>query len=622
MIVRSRTIARMGEAFARATARLRGFRSDRRGALAVWVALSLIPLCLLVFGVFDLSRMSVERRRLQDSLDAATLIAARSTATDTATLTALGQAALVAELGKTATSSNFVGSTNGKQVTGTASVTIDPIILGLIGRNKLTVGAQSVVVRAANNLEIALVLDITGSMAGTRITDLRTAATDLVDIVVQDVQTPYYSKVAIVPYSMGVNVDTYADAVRGAIPNSPLATAAWNTGVSKTVSSFTGNTTSPTVTTSAAHGLAVNDYAMVFGSNQSSMNGKVLKVTSVASTTKFTGANQSGTSVTAGTGGSVYKCLNSGCTFVFTTKASHVFQSGDQLKLTGITGLTALNSATPTITAVSGLAMTSNLSPTASTTYAATTAGANGAGSCQSTSRSDISCANLNFTNASGSAKTLALSTCATERTGTYAYTDDAPTTALVGRNYPASSNPCPEPKITPLSADRTLLKNQISALEDGGSTAGQIGLAWGWYMVSPNFSYLWPNTSQKPAAYGTAETMKIVVMMTDGAFNTPYCKGVIAANAGSGSGSASDHINCNATNGDATAQAKELCTKIKAKNVIIFTVGFDVDSTAKSMLTACATKTTQAYFPATGGELKTAFKSIAQEISALRIAK
>ncbi len=621
MIVRSRTAARLGGALVRAAGRLRGFRSDRRGALAVWVALSLIPLCLLVFGVFDLSRMSVEHRRLQDSLDAATLIAARSTATDTATLTTLGKAALTSELGKAATSASFVGSTNGKQVTGTASVSIDPIILGLIGKNKLTVGAQSVVVRAANNLEIALVLDITGSMAGTRITDLKTAANDLVDIVVQDVQDPYYSKVAIVPYSMGVNVGTYADAVRGAVPSSPLASAAWNTAVTKTVSSFTSGTSS-TVTTSAAHGLAVNDYAMVLGSNQSSMNGKVLKVTSVASTTKFTGANQSGTSISSGSSGTLYKCLNSGCTFVVTTKATHVFQAGDQLTLAGITGLTALNSATPTINSVSGLALTTNLSGAASTSYATTTAGANGTATCLSTSRSDISCANLNFTNASGSAKTLALSTCATERTGTYAYTDDAPTTALVGRNYPASSNPCPAPKITPLTADRTVLKNQISALDDGGSTAGQIGLAWGWYMVSPNFAYLWPSSSQKPAAYGTAETMKIVVMMTDGAFNTPYCKGVIASNAGSGSGSASDHINCNATNGDATAQAKELCTKIKAKNVIIFTVGFDVDSTAKSMLTTCATKTSQAYFPATGGELKTAFKSIAQEISALRIAK
>lgn len=622
MIVRSRTAARLGGALARAAGRLRGFRSDARGALAVWVALSLIPLCLLVFGVFDISRMSVERRRLQDSLDAATLIAARSTATDTATLTTLGKAALAAELGKSVSSATFEGSTNGKQVTGTASVSIDPIILGMIGKDKLTVGAKSVVVRAANNLEIALVLDITGSMSGTRISDLKTAANDLVDIVVQDVQTPYYSKVAVVPYSMGVNVGTYADAVRGAVPSSPLASAAWNTGVTKSVSSFTGNTSSPTVTTSAAHGLAVNDYVMVFGSNQGSMNGKVLKVTSIGSTTKFTAATQPSNTVTAGSNGTVYKCLNATCTFVFTTKATHVFQSGDQLAVSGVTGLTALNGSTPTITGVSGLALTSSLSPTSSSSYVTTTAGANGNGSCQSTSRSDISCANLNFTNASNSAKSLPLSTCATERTGTYAYTDDAPSTALVGRNYYATSNPCPAPVITPLTSDRTALKNQIATLDDGGSTAGQIGLAWGWYMVSPNFAYLWPNASQKPAAYGTAETMKIVVMMTDGAFNTPYCKGVIASNAGSGSGSASDHINCNATNGDATSQAKELCTKIKAKNVVIFTVGFDVDSTAKSMLTTCATKTTQAYFPATGGELKTAFKSIAQEISALRIAK
>jgi Flp pilus assembly protein TadG len=623
MIVRSRNAARLGEAFARAFSRLRGLGSDQRGAIAVWVAVGLLPLCILVFGLFDISRMSIERRRLQDSLDAATLIAARSTASDDATLGKIGSAALTTELGKAATSPTFVGSSNGKQVTGTASVSIDAIILGIIGRPTLTVSAKSVVVRAANNLEIALVLDITGSMAGTRIADLKTAANDLVDIVVQDVQTPYYSKVAIVPYSMGVNVSSYADAVRGAVPVSSLTSAAWNTGTTKTVSSFTSGT-SPTVTTSSAHGLAVNDYVMVFGSNQSTMNGKILKITSVGSTTKFTAATQPSSSVSSGSSGTVYKCLNATCTFVFTTTTTHVFQTGDQLKLAGITGLTTLNSATPTLTGVSGQAMTSNLSPTASTNYVTTTTGAGGTASCLTTSRSDISCANLSFTNASGSAKTLALSTCATERTGTYAYTDDAPTTALVGRNYPASSNPCPSPVITPLTSDRTSLKNQIAALDDGGSTAGQIGLAWGWYMVSPNFGYLWPNSTQKPAAYGTPETMKIVIMMTDGAFNTPYCKGVIAANAGSGSGSASDHINCNATNGDAFSQAKELCTKIKAKNVIIYTVGFDVgsDATAKSMLTTCATKTTQAYFPATGGELKTTFKSIAQEISALRIAK
>jgi len=39
-------------------------------------------------------------------------------------------------------------------------------------------------------------------------------------------------------------------------------------------------------------------------------------------------------------------------------------------------------------------------------------------------------------------------------------------------------------------------------------------------------------------------------------------------------------------------------------------------------MLKYCATDKDHVYFPANGAELKTAFKSIAQDISQLRIAK
>ena len=56
-----------------------------------------------------------------------------------------------------------------------------------------------------------------GSMAGQRIIDLREAATDLVDTVIREQQTPYYSKIALVPYSMGVNAGSYADEARGDI---------------------------------------------------------------------------------------------------------------------------------------------------------------------------------------------------------------------------------------------------------------------------------------------------------------------------------------------------------------------------------------------------------------------
>ena len=68
--------------------------------------------------------------------------------------------------------------------------------------------------------------------------------------------------------------------------------------------------------------------------------------------------------------------------------------------------------------------------------------------------------------------------------------------------------------------------------------------------MLAPNFASLWP-TANQPAAYNAPNLIKVVVLMTDGSFNSVYCNGVIAPNSISGSGSTDDHINCNATNGN-----------------------------------------------------------------------
>lgn len=141
--------------------------------------------------------------------------------------------------------------------------------------------------------------------------------------------------------------------------------------------------------------------------------------------------------------------------------------------------------------------------------------------------------------------------------------------------------------------------------------------------MLSPDFGYLWPSESQ-PAAYGADDLLKIAVLMTDGEFNTPYCNGVIAADAGSGSGSANDKINCNATNGDPFAQAAALCAGMKAEGVIVYTVGFDISDNddVVNVLTNCATSPAHAKLADNGGDLKTVFRQIAVEISNLRVAR
>lgn len=429
------------------------------GAVAVQFAIALVPMMVMVFGAVDVSRASGEKMRLQDALDAAALAAARSPAMTDAELKVVGDKVLVADL---AASKATLGASSyhldGTKIIATARASMATTVANLWMDGDMTIGAASEVTRSSNNVEVALALDVTGSMAGSRITDLKTAAKDLVDLVVQTQQSPYYTKMAIVPYSAAVNVGGYADSVRGA--------------------------------------------------------------------------------ATAGT------CTSPGC-------------------------------------------------------------------------------ASYKFTNASGSLKTFAISTCVTERAGANAYTDAAPATTWLGRNYPSTANPCLSSTIMPLSTDRAALKSKIDGLSAAGSTAGHIGLAWGWYMVSPSFASLWPAES-RPAAYGADKLLKVVVLMTDGAFNTTYCNGVISRDSGTGSGASSDHINCNAPNGNAFSQAQTLCANMKAAGVIVYTVGFDVaaDPNAQAIVQQCATDAAHVYLPSTGAALKDAFHAIGEDISRLRISR
>jgi hypothetical protein len=221
--------------------------------------------------------------------------------------------------------------------------------------------------------------------------------------------------------------------------------------------------------------------------------------------------------------------------------------------------------------------------------------------------------------------KTFKITNCATERTD-HAYEDTAPSATPLGRNY--AGNGCDIPEIVPLTTDKPTLHAVANSLVANGSTAGHIGLAWAWYLVSPNFAYLWPNDS-KPAAYDAPNVQKVVILMTDGAFNTVYCNGVVASNSISGSGGNSDHIDCPSPNGDIFYQAKTICDNMKAPQgdappVIVYTVGFDIgdDEDAQDVMASCATDAAHAYLANTGTELSEAFRAIGENITSLRVSR
>jgi Flp pilus assembly protein TadG len=169
--------------------------------------------------------------------------------------------------------------------------------------------------------------------------------------------------------------------------------------------------------------------------------------------------------------------------------------------------------------------------------------------------------------------------------------------------SLPYASN-CPNAEILPMTDDKSLLKSTVDGYWTGGSTAGHLGTAFAWYLLSPDWASIWPNAS-KPAAYGEKKTTKVAILMTDGEYNT-----VGGVNSGSNVALSAD-------------VSRETCAEMKAKGVIVYTVGFKLTAaTAIDTLEQCASDANKFYEAKDGDALKAAFKAIAQDIATLRIAE
>lgn len=198
---------------------------------------------------------------------------------------------------------------------------------------------------------------------------------------------------------------------------------------------------------------------------------------------------------------------------------------------------------------------------------------------------------------------------CVTERQGSYRYSDAAPgPNKYIGKYQPGYgwnynywyNSRCEVygrrlAEIKPLSTDRTMLRNHINSFQAAGGTAGHLGTAFAWYMVSPKWNSVWPAASQSKA-YDDQTNIKAVILMTDGQYNTSYTSGL-----------------------SSTTMARHLCTKMKQAGVVVYTVGFGIpqgSSTQRNTLIQCASGPNHYFFPYNGTELRTAFRSIGQALS------
>lgn len=98
-----------------------------------------------------------------------------------------------------------------KTVMAEASVVVDAVfpLFGSANRNKIT--TESAAMYSDRKIEVAMMLDVTGSMRGSKINDLKAAATIAVEALLSgNKHSPDRIRVAMVPYAEAVNVGALA----------------------------------------------------------------------------------------------------------------------------------------------------------------------------------------------------------------------------------------------------------------------------------------------------------------------------------------------------------------------------------------------------------------------------
>ncbi|PPC86057.1 MAG: VWA domain-containing protein [Hyphomicrobium sp.] len=238
------------------------------------------------------------------------------------------------------------------------------------------------------------------------------------------------------------------------------------------------------------------------------------------------------------------------------------------------------------------------------------------------------------FSRSTGSGKNrktyyFAPTPCVGERSGNDKYTDAAPgSNKLITRiftqvsNSSTSTGTCAAAStgaVLPLTNVKSTINAKIDSLTASGGTAGHVGTAWSYYMLSPKWGSLLTGVS-KPAAYGLDNHKKIAVLMSDGEYNYTYDPDKAGTTATAGSNDFADSLNQKT----ASFQAVQICSQMKASGIEVYTVGFQLggNQTAINTLNSCATDAGHAYTADDGEELKRAFRDIALKVSTLYLSQ
>ncbi len=201
-----------------------------------------------------------------------------------------------------------------------------------------------------------------------------------------------------------------------------------------------------------------------------------------------------------------------------------------------------------------------------------------------------------------------------------------------VGNNNPLGPEAgCPT-QTRPLTNKQSDLENTIDDMVPigRGGTFCFEGLVWGWRSISALWNGYWhsPNPHNLPLPKG--ESTKYLILMTDGEnmwggnYGPWFWFGDRHYTAyGRRFGTSNSPLNNNLVNsarGNMDSLTQTICTSVKNDDIVVYTIAFgNIDTTARNMLRTCASDPDKFFNATSGGDITSAFQSIAKDIGKLR---
>lgn len=187
-----------------------GFRKDTSGSMTMFSLFMFVAMILIGGIAVDVMRFENVRAKMQNTMDRAVLAAADLDQTEDPKIVVKDYLAKVGieidENDVQVVQSGSYPVITGRSVTAETTIPMGTIFMQLMGINELPAPAGSTAEEAINDIEISLILDVSGSMGNpaSKLANMQTAAKDFVSEILVGSE-PGRVSMSVVPYSTQVS---------------------------------------------------------------------------------------------------------------------------------------------------------------------------------------------------------------------------------------------------------------------------------------------------------------------------------------------------------------------------------------------------------------------------------